>query len=478
MSGITNLGLGAFPKNINRCGFVDLTETDFSFDEATGEFTLKLLSTTWSYYRAGIKYSIATNSTVTVASPMVNDTMYFIYIDSGDGALISSTSAWTLNDTKIPVATLYWNSTLTPKYQIAEERHTCLIDRRDHLYLHSTVGTRFADGATLTGPTVGSSVNSEKTVGISETSIFDEDLYQVLAAVSKGDGINNAYVIGFRTAATTWHWESSIMPFKYTGAGAIEYDNAGTMTAAGSGPDANTRWVNYYLCFSNVQADARVIFVPGRSAFTSAAAAYAEDFSLFDLTGIFTAEMVAIYQFTWDTNGSNLGLCRLARTPVRINTNLIASTSATTTDHSSLSGLEGGQIGEYYHATAAEYTILQATSGTNTGDQTYIAPRITSITSSAAPTPSADTTDVYLVTALATDPTFGAPTGSPVHGQSLVIRIKDDGTARTLAWNGAYRAGTDVALPTTTVISKTMYLGFKYNTTDAKWDLLALVDNI
>lgn len=92
--------------------------------------------------------------------------------------------------------------------------------------------------------------------------------------------------------------------------------------------------------------------------------------------------------------------------------------------------------------------------------------------SSATPTPNGDTTDHYTVTALAAGATFGAPTGTPTDGQNLVIRIKDNGTARTLAWNAIYRA-VGVTLPTTTVISKTLYLGFKYNSADSKWDCLA-----
>ncbi len=98
--------------------------------------------------------------------------------------------------------------------------------------------------------------------------------------------------------------------------------------------------------------------------------------------------------------------------------------------------------------------------------------------SSATPTPDADSHDVYTVTALAETATFGAPTGTPTNGQKLMIRIEDNGTARTLAWNAVYRAGTDVALPLTTVLGKVMYCGFMWNSTDSKWDLLAVVGNI
>jgi hypothetical protein len=47
-----------------------------------------------------------------------------------------------------------------------------------------------------------------------------------------------------------------------------------------------------------------------------------------------------------------------------------------------------------------------------------------------------------------------------------------------LAWNAIYRAGSDVALPTTTTISKTMYVGFFYNSADTKWDLLSVTNGI
>jgi hypothetical protein len=101
--------------------------------------------------------------------------------------------------------------------------------------------------------------------------------------------------------------------------------------------------------------------------------------------------------------------------------------------------------------------------------------RVTAATNSdTAPTPDADTTDIYTFTALSVAPTFGAPTGTPVNGQKLIIRIKDNGTARALNWNAAYVAGGS-SLPTTTVINKTMHLGFIYNTDNAlnKWMLIA-----
>lgn len=106
-----------------------------------------------------------------------------------------------------------------------------------------------------------------------------------------------------------------------------------------------------------------------------------------------------------------------------------------------------------------------------------INPRVNTITSSTTPTPAGDTTDEFTVTALAAGATFAAPTGTPVDGQPLTIRIKDNATPQTLAWNGIYRASSDLALPTTTITSKTMYLKFIYNAVDSKWDFVAFLNN-
>ena len=100
-------------------------------------------------------------------------------------------------------------------------------------------------------------------------------------------------------------------------------------------------------------------------------------------------------------------------------------------------------------------------------------PRIGTTASSATPTPSANTDDQYNVTALAAGATFAAPSGTPTDGQKLTLRIKDNGTARTLAFNAIYRA-IGVTLPTTTVISKTIYIGCIYNAADTKWDVVSV----
>jgi hypothetical protein len=101
-----------------------------------------------------------------------------------------------------------------------------------------------------------------------------------------------------------------------------------------------------------------------------------------------------------------------------------------------------------------------------------INPRVQSITSAATVTPTF-TNDLVTVTAQAAALAIANPTGTAVNGKDLLIRIKDDGTARAITFDTQYRA-IGITLPTTTVISKTMYLGLVYNSTDSKWDVLGL----
>jgi hypothetical protein len=102
-------------------------------------------------------------------------------------------------------------------------------------------------------------------------------------------------------------------------------------------------------------------------------------------------------------------------------------------------------------------------------------PSVQPVASSATVTPTAND-DIVVITAQAAALTLAAPTGTPVEGQSLMIRIKDNGTAIGITWTsgaGGYRA-IGVTLPTTTVISKTTYVGLIYNSTDSRWDAIGV----
>lgn len=129
--------------------------------------------------------------------------------------------------------------------------------------------------------------------------------------------------------------------------------------------------------------------------------------------------------------------------------------------------------------THANKTALDNVSGNNTGDQDLsglkLKPNQVSITSSATPTPTGNyqENEIY-ITALAEASELQAPSGTPVNGNTLLVRITSDDTPRALTYNAIYRA-IEVELPNTTVANKTIYIGAIYNSTATKWDVTAVI---
>ena len=107
-----------------------------------------------------------------------------------------------------------------------------------------------------------------------------------------------------------------------------------------------------------------------------------------------------------------------------------------------------------------------------------ITKRVTTSASAATHTINSDTSDVFTVTAQAEAVAFANPSGTPTSGQPLVIRILDNGTARAITWSGSYWRAIGVTLPTTTVLSKTLYVGALWNVADTKWDVIAVSQEV
>jgi hypothetical protein len=112
---------------------------------------------------------------------------------------------------------------------------------------------------------------------------------------------------------------------------------------------------------------------------------------------------------------------------------------------------------------------------TKTLTNTRIVNRVATTTSSATPTIATDDIDCLDITALSTAITSMSSglTGTPGNFQDLLIRIKDNGTARAITWGTSWYGAT-AALPTTTVAGKELLIGAKYNTTRAKWGVVAI----
>lgn len=122
--------------------------------------------------------------------------------------------------------------------------------------------------------------------------------------------------------------------------------------------------------------------------------------------------------------------------------------------------------------TSTDTLVGKATTDTLTNKR--ITKRVQSVSDAATITPNADSDDAVDITAIAQAFTIANPSGTPTNFQTLLIRIKDNGTARAITWGSGYVAG-GVSLPSTTILSKILNLGFIYNTANSlnKFQLVA-----
>lgn len=118
---------------------------------------------------------------------------------------------------------------------------------------------------------------------------------------------------------------------------------------------------------------------------------------------------------------------------------------------------------------------LATLAGTETLTNKRVTARVGSATSSATPAINTDSCDIYKLTAQTVDITSmtSGLTGTPVDGDVLVIQITGT-SARAIVWGTAYEAST-VALPTTTVTTAMLTVGFIFNGASAKWRCVAAV---
>lgn len=170
------------------------------------------------------------------------------------------------------------------------------------------------------------------------------------------------------------------------------------------------------------------------------------------------------------TNGTAAGTWEVDYSGTRVATSKKLTVSNTLT----LAGTDGTT--QTFQAT----DTIVGRSTTDTLTNKRINPRLVtaaSYTTDTGTSLSVATCDQFEVTAQAGALKLNNPGGTPLGGQKLIVRIKDNGTARALTYDTQFRAMGN-ALPSTTVLSKTLYLGFIYNATDTKWDLVAVAQEV
>jgi hypothetical protein len=117
--------------------------------------------------------------------------------------------------------------------------------------------------------------------------------------------------------------------------------------------------------------------------------------------------------------------------------------------------------------------ISNVTVANSTVNSSRINPRFLSAANATTLAPDISAYDQYNLTAQDKALTVSAPIGTPLDGNKLIIRITGNSSAYAITWNATYTV-IGVTLPTTTVATKTIYVGSIYNATNTRWDVVAV----
>lgn len=175
-----------------------------------------------------------------------------------------------------------------------------------------------------------------------------------------------------------------------------------------------------------------------------------------------------------------------ASAPQYVAASTLSVGSATTATRAT--NLLGGSAGGLHYQTAVDtssflslgttgYVLVAGATApqyTNSLSNVVVNPRVTTLTSATTITPNVDTTDMVVMNMVGASGTItiNAPTGTPVNGQRFTIRLQTS-LYQTFSWNSAYAGSSDVTLPTASSGSGlTDYIGFLYNSTANKWQIM------
>jgi hypothetical protein len=103
--------------------------------------------------------------------------------------------------------------------------------------------------------------------------------------------------------------------------------------------------------------------------------------------------------------------------------------------------------------------------------------RVVAVADATSITMDADTTDMATQanTQAAGTLTINAPTGTPTNGQKIMLRLTST-NVQTFSWNAIFQGSTQLPLPTVSSgSSRVDYLGFIYNSTATKWQIITRI---
>ncbi len=223
-------------------GFVNRTSSTLSFDNTSHIFALGV-ATTATVYLNGVAYTIAAPGlTIDLDTKTIATGLWFIWIEVSGGAAVlnASQTPWSIVNTAVtPCATVYWNGTAGA---IGEERHCYDRNLQDHLYKHTTIGSRIANDGSF-AQTLPSTTTDGK-LQLSGGILWDEDIQNVITTPQV------RCRLWYETSAGVWTWKDGTdnagndYPYLYN-AGKVQYpkSDSGYALTDAAGTDHIPVWV-------------------------------------------------------------------------------------------------------------------------------------------------------------------------------------------------------------------------------------------
>jgi len=346
-------------------------------DAGVGTFTIAPTGSEFRFYQLGIQYRKTTSESIEITDV---EGVHWIYYNLGVLSQIVNPNPGQGDDlirNKCLVAQLYWDATNNQCILLGDERHGFVMASDTHAYLHYTQGAKWISGMGLNtiNATGDGSLDAHAQFGVDAGVGTDEDKVSFPTAVTATTGLPIFYLLG-----------STATLRRVTQAGFSVYQNPDGATnrlmynqfTGGAWQLTEVTEANYVLCHvfeTNDSTQPYVAFI-GQNEYTriSDARTGAESEIGIIVVTFPKQEMipVATVIFQTDKDYGNSINARVVEVSSGVSyvdwrsTNIVASSTSTPTDHNSLTGIQGGAIGDYYHLTNAEVTELQAV------DTTYV----------------------------------------------------------------------------------------------------------
>lgn len=161
-------------------GFINRTDSTISFVDGSRLFTIAPVSTSFSFYIKGEKFTKTTAQNITI--PNLTGTHY-IYFNTSGALETTQVPSADLFQIDAIIAIVYWNNETNLSTLFGEERHGITMDGATHSYLHTILGARYLSGLALQNFTIGDgNSNADAQFTSDEGSIRDEDILHTIPA--------------------------------------------------------------------------------------------------------------------------------------------------------------------------------------------------------------------------------------------------------------------------------------------------------